>query len=83
MLWWLARPRTVANAGGATAGTDVPFVAALSIPLFYLPALFFGAKTNYTVVDTWRFWIIHLWVEGFFEFFATTDRGARASSSLA
>jgi len=23
-------------------------------------------------VDTWRFWIIHLWVEGFFEFFATT-----------
>ena len=48
------------------------FVAALSIPVFYLPALFFGAKTNYTVVDTWRFWIIHLWVEGFFEFFATT-----------
>ena len=27
--------------------------------------------TNYTVVDTWRFWIIHLWVEGFFELFAT------------
>ena len=24
------------------------------------------------MVDTWRFWIIHLWVEGFFEFFATT-----------
>ena len=23
------------------------------------------------VVDTWRFWIIHLWVEGFFEFFVT------------
>ena len=47
-------------------------VAALAIPVFYIPALFFGAKTNYTVVDTWRFWIIHLWVEGFFEFFATT-----------
>ena len=28
--------------------------------------------TNYTIVDTWRFWIIHLWVEGFFELFATT-----------
>jgi nitric oxide reductase subunit B len=40
--------------------------------VFYVPALFFGARTNYTVVDTWRFWIIHLWVEGFFEFFATT-----------
>ena len=47
-------------------------VAALAIPVFYIPALFFGAKTNFTIVDTWRFWIIHLWVEGFFEFFATT-----------
>jgi nitric oxide reductase subunit B len=46
-------------------------IAAFAIPLFYLPALFFGAETNYTVVDTWRFWIIHLWVEGFFEFFVT------------
>ena len=46
--------------------------AALAIPVFYMPALFFGAKTNFTVVDTWRFWIIHLWVEGFFEFFVTT-----------
>ena len=24
------------------------------------------------MVDNWRFWIIHLWVEGFFELFATT-----------
>lgn len=47
-------------------------LASLAIPLFYIPAVFYGAKTNFTVVDTWRFWIIHLWVEGFFEFFATT-----------
>jgi nitric oxide reductase subunit B len=46
-------------------------IAAFAIPLFYLPALFFGSKTNYTIVDAWRFWIIHLWVEGFFEFFVT------------
>lgn len=46
-------------------------IAAFAIPLFYLPALFFGSQTNYTVVDAWRFWIIHLWVEGFFEFFVT------------
>ncbi len=45
--------------------------AALAIPLFYLPALFYGPKTNFTVIDNWRFWIIHLWVEGFFELFAT------------
>jgi nitric oxide reductase subunit B len=47
-------------------------LAALAIPVFYVPAMFFGARTNYTVVDTWRFWIVHLWVEGYFEFFATT-----------
>jgi nitric oxide reductase subunit B len=46
-------------------------IAAFAIPLFYVPALFFGARTNYTIVDAWRFWIIHLWVEGFFEFFVT------------
>jgi nitric oxide reductase subunit B len=46
-------------------------LAAFSIPFFYLPAFFFGSTTNYSTVDTWRFWIIHLWVEGFFEVFAT------------
>ncbi len=46
-------------------------LAAIGIPLFYLPALFFTGTTNYTIADTWRFWIIHLWVEGFFELFAT------------
>jgi len=45
--------------------------AAVAIPLFYLPAFFFGKHTNFAVIDNWRFWIIHLWVEGFFELFAT------------
>ena len=45
--------------------------AAVGIPLFYLPAMFFNSTTHFTVVDMWRFWIIHLWVEGFFELFAT------------
>lgn len=45
--------------------------AALAIPLFYLPAMFFDNTTHFSVVDTWRFWIIHLWVEGFFEFLVT------------
>ncbi len=45
--------------------------AAAAIPIFYLPALFYGPRTNFAVIDNWRFWIIHLWVEGFFELFAT------------
>jgi len=45
--------------------------AAVAIPVFYVPALFYGPRTNFAVIDNWRFWIIHLWVEGFFELFAT------------
>ena len=47
-------------------------ISAIAIPVFYLPALFYNGQTHYTIVNTWRFWIIHLWVEGFFELFATT-----------
>lgn len=71
LLWFIARPAKVINVH-ARPLARMFLLAALAIPVFYVPALFFGAKTNFTVVDTWRFWIIHLWVEGFFEFFATT-----------
>jgi nitric oxide reductase subunit B len=71
LLWWLARPRAVADPQARPLARMFLY-ASLAIPVFYLPALFYGAKTNFTVVDTWRFWIIHLWVEGYFEFFATT-----------
>lgn len=46
-------------------------LAAAAIPLFYLPAFFFGQTSHFTVVDTWRFWIVHLWVEAFMELFVT------------
>lgn len=47
------------------------FLAAAAIPIFYIPAVFYHHQTNFTIIDNWRFWIIHLWVEGFFEVFAT------------
>ena len=47
------------------------FIAGAAIPVFYIPALFYDTHTNYSIIDNWRFWIIHLWVEGFFEVFAT------------
>ena len=46
--------------------------AALGVPVLYIRAMFFGGRSNYTVCETWRFWIIHWGVEGCFEFFATT-----------
>ncbi len=50
-------------------------IAAAAIPVFYLPALLYDGTTHFTIVDTWRFWIIHLRVEGFFELFVTVIVG--------
>jgi nitric oxide reductase subunit B len=46
-------------------------LTSISIPLFYIPALFFMGNTHFSIVDNWRFWIIHLWVEYFLELFVT------------
>jgi len=70
LLFLCARPRNVPE--DARKLSQAFLWASLAIPVFYVPALFYGSTTDFTVVDTWRFWIIHLWVEGFFEFFATT-----------
>jgi nitric oxide reductase subunit B len=73
-LWILLLFRSLAPARRDPEKREISSLflyAAVAIPLFYLPALFFGSMSNYTVVDTWRFWIIHLWVEGFFELFVT------------
>lgn len=47
------------------------FLTASTIPIFYVPAVFYNHETHFTLIDNWRFWIIHLWVEGFFEVFST------------
>jgi len=41
------------------------------IAFFYTPGLFWGMQTSLSVVEYWRWWVVHLWVEGFFEVFAT------------
>ena len=43
-----------------------------AIGLFYGAGFFYGERTHLTVMEYWRWWIVHLWVEGFFEVFATT-----------
>lgn len=45
--------------------------ATAGIALFYSPGLFWGMRSNLSVVEYWRWWVVHLWVEGFFEVFAT------------
>lgn len=42
-----------------------------AIGLFYGGGLFYGARTHVSIMEFWRWWVVHLWVEGFFEVFAT------------
>ncbi|MCQ6276138.1 nitric-oxide reductase large subunit [Bacillus sp. V3B] len=46
-------------------------IAATAIPLFYVPGLMWGQQTHLAMAEYWRWWVVHLWVEGFFEVFAT------------
>lgn len=46
-------------------------LASAAIPLFYVPGLMWHRHTNLAVAEYWRWWVVHLWVEGFFEVFAT------------
>ncbi len=46
-------------------------VASTAIALFYGAGLMWGRQTNLAIAEYWRWWVVHLWVEGFFEVFAT------------
>ncbi len=46
-------------------------ISSVAIALFYAAALMYGKHTNLAIAEYWRWWVVHLWVEGFFEVFAT------------
>ncbi len=46
-------------------------ISAVAIAGFYGAALGYGKHTNLAIAEYWRWWVVHLWVEGFFEVFAT------------
>lgn len=46
-------------------------IASIAIAAFYSAALVYGKHTNLAIAEYWRWWVVHLWVEGFFEVFAT------------
>lgn len=50
--------------------TTLLFLGAIAIPAFYLASLFILPDSHVTFADYWRWWIVHLWVEGIFESFA-------------
>ncbi len=64
---WPAIARPSENRGLIT----LMFLAAVCIGLFYASSLMWGYHTHYAIIEYWRWWLVHLWVEGFFEVFAT------------
>jgi nitric oxide reductase subunit B len=45
--------------------------SSIAIPLFYGAGLMYGQRSPLITAEYWRWWVVHLWVEGFFEVFAT------------
>ncbi len=76
MVLWLAlvyravKPALAAekDKGGLT---HLLLYASVSIPVFYSVGLLYSPGTHLAVADYWRWWVVHLWVENFFEVFAT------------
>jgi len=57
---------------GADRWGTVPFYtySAIAVVSFFAFGLFYNPRTHLTVADFWRWWVVHTWVEGVFEFFA-------------
>jgi len=74
LLWTVLVLRAVAPALGGRESRSLVFlvvVAAVSIGLLFGAGLAWGQHTNISIVEYWRWWVVHLWVEGVFEVFAT------------
>jgi len=55
--------------------THLLLYSSVAIPLFYMASLMYGKGTHLSMAEYWRWWVVHLWVEGFFEVFATVVMG--------
>ncbi|MCU0582097.1 MAG: nitric-oxide reductase large subunit [Syntrophales bacterium] len=70
LVWRAIRPalQSEHDRGGLT---HMLLYSAVTIPLFYMAGLFYGKGSHLSDAEYWRWWVVHLWVEGFFEVFAT------------
>jgi len=50
--------------------TALLFLSTVAIGVFFGSALMWNEHTHISEVEYWRWWLVHLWVEGFFEVFA-------------
>ncbi len=74
LFWLFLMMRGISNALKQPGDKHllVLFTASVvAIGLFYGAGLFYGERTHISIMEYWRWWVVHLWVEGFFEVFAT------------
>ena len=75
MLWLFLVGRalwpTLRGASEIRSIVGLLFLSTVAIGLFFGAALMWGERTHLSMVEYWRWWLVHLWVEGFFEVFAT------------
>jgi nitric oxide reductase subunit B len=55
--------------------THLLLYSSAAIPAFYCFGLMVNRGSHITMADYWRWWLIHLWVEGMFEVFAVVVIG--------
>lgn len=70
LMWRALRP-AIAKASESRSLLMLFLIASIAIPLFYAAGLMYGERSHLVTAEYWRWWVVHLWVEGFFEVFAT------------
>jgi nitric oxide reductase subunit B len=74
LLWTALVLRGLAPAIRQSGGRSLVFlviVSTISIGLLFGAGLVYGQHAHISVMEYWRWWVVHLWVEGIFEVFAT------------
>jgi nitric oxide reductase subunit B len=70
LMWRALKPALAARTESRSLLT-LFLIASIAIPLFYVSGLMYGQRSHLVTAEYWRWWVVHLWVEGFFEVFAT------------
>jgi len=60
----------IRHGGESKSIVTLLFLSVVAIGIFYAAGLMWGEHTHLSMVEYWRWWVVHLWVEGFFEVFA-------------
>ena len=70
LMWRALKPALTKDSDSKSLLT-LFLIASIAIPLFYASGLMYGQRSHLVTAEYWRWWVVHLWVEGFFEVFAT------------